>query len=1081
VYIEQAIQLNPLTVTPETLLSEAIALINLDNDLPACVLVVATTKLVGILTARDVVRLVATGVDLATTTVETVMTQPVITLVRSQCHNQASVLALLQQHKISYLPVVGEEEELLGIIDAQSLLQSWETTPAEQPNPSLQQQAAIQCQPERDFSQAIINTVGALVAVLDRQGAIISFNHTCEQITGYSFQEVKNRQIWDFLIPAAEKATAKAVFERLLSGQIPNQYEYHWLAKDGSQHLISWSNTALFNASKQIEFIIATGIDITEQRQVWNKLEQQYQQTKLLAEITRKIRMSINLDEILQTAVTEVQNLLACDRVLIMKLHSSTTVMPVSESILPGLPPMLGYELADPLLIGEYLTRYRQGEILAINNLVTAVIPLDIKELLKQFQIQAKLVVPILSQRELKGLLVVHQCHSPREWQDNEIQLLNQLADQIGVALSQAQLLDHLEEMVLARTVELTTTNQLLQAEISERKQTEIALRENQQKLTGILDHADEAIITINEQQQIQLFNQGAEKMFGYQVHEVIGQPLDILLPSAYRQVHRQHVKQFNQSQARSRTMAERNNNVYGRRKNGVQFPAEASIAKLQTREGMLFTVMLKDISERQQTAAKLQASRTLLAKAEKIAKIGSWEYNLMTQQLSWSEELYEILGFARDQPLPSCTAILARIHPEDRLLVRKSLKQGYTQGKPWKFNYRWVLPNRRLKYLESRGEPTVDHQAKVVRVWGTVMDISDRIRAEKSVQRSEEQLRLITDSLPILIAYIDNQQRYNYNNRAYETWYGRPRSSLLKLHIQELVGTDNYRQMLPYIKTALAGKPVTYEIQPIDEGENSYWISATYIPDFDSEGEVKGFFSMVDDITERKEIERLKSEFVSVASHEMRTPLTSIYGVIKLLCAGRLGELSPSGQEMVNIALRNSDRLVRLVNDILDLEKMTSGRDKITKEVCNSLELINQVIETLSPMAQEHLVIIETQQESLELWADRDRIVQTLTNLLSNAIKFSEAGNKVKLIVKQQQSDVLFKVQDQGRGIPTDKLETIFERFQQVDASDSRKKGGTGLGLAICRHIVEQHNGKIWVESVYGQGSTFCFTLPQQ
>lgn len=1079
--IDRCLQSNLITVAPETLLSEAIALLGKNDDLPACVLVVVSKKVVGIITARDVVRLVATGVNLATTTIETVMVKPVITLERSQCENQAVVLALLQQHVISYLPIVSEQQELLGVIDVHSLLHSSENTSAEQQVQALQLQAAVPFQPEQDFSQAIINTVGALVAVLDRQGAIVSFNHTCEQITGYSFKEVQGQQIWDFLIPAAEKTAVRSVFERLLTGQVPNQYENHWVAKDGSQYLISWSNTALFNASKQIELIIATGINITEQRQVWNKLEHQYQQTKLLAEITRKIRMSINLDEILQTAVTEVQHLLACDRVLIIKLHSSSTGVPVSESVLPDLPPMLGYELADPLLTGDYLVKYEQGEILAINDLVTAIIPLDIKRLLEQFQIKAKLVVPILSQGKLKGLLVVHQCHSPREWQENEMRLLTQLADQIGVALSQGQLLDRLEEMVLERTVELTTTNQLLQAEILERKQTEIALRENQQKLTGILDHADEAIITINERQQIQLFNQGAEKIFGYQVQEVIGQPLDILLPRVYRQAHRQHVEEFNQSQERSRTMAQRNTNVYGRRKNGAEFPAEASIAKLQTREGMLFTVMLKDITERQQTAAKLQASRTLLAKAEKIAKIGSWEFNLVTQQLSWSEELYEILGFARNQPLPSCIEIFARIHPADRLLLKKALKQGYKQGTPWKLNYRWVLPNGKVKYLESRGEPTVDDQTKVVKVWGTVMDISDRIRAEKSVQRSEQQLRLITDALPILIAYIDNQQRYRYNNRTYETWYGKPRSTLLGLHIQELVGADNYRQMLPYIETALAGKPVTYEIQPIDERGNSYWMNATYIPDFDSQGEVKGFFSMVEDITERKEIERLKSEFVSIASHEMRTPLTSIHGVIELLCAGRLGELSDPGQEMANMALKNSDRLVRLVNDILDLEKMTSGREKITKESCNSIELINQAVETLRPIAQEHQVVIETQQQSVKLWVDRDRIVQTLTNLLSNAIKFSEAGGQIWITVEQQQSDVLFKVQDQGRGIPQDKLETIFERFQQVDASDSRKKGGTGLGLAICRHIVEQHNGKIWVESIYGQGSSFCFTLPPQ
>ena len=152
---------------------------------------------------------------------------------------------------------------------------------------SDRKKSELQLQQERDFSNAIINTVGALIAVLDRQGRIVSFNHTCEQITGYSYHEIKGRQIWDILIVPEEKSTLKAVFEQLLTGQVPNQYTNYWLSKDGSRHLISWSNTALFD-SGEVKFIIATGIDITEQRRVWNQLEQQYRQTKLLAEITRK-------------------------------------------------------------------------------------------------------------------------------------------------------------------------------------------------------------------------------------------------------------------------------------------------------------------------------------------------------------------------------------------------------------------------------------------------------------------------------------------------------------------------------------------------------------------------------------------------------------------------------------------------------------------------------------------------------------------------------------------------------------------------------------------------------------------------
>ena len=1120
--IDKCIEPNPVTIAPNTLLKKAIALL---AQKEIDYILVVETKLVGILTKGDVLRAISAEIEIETATVAQAMTQPIITRLRSQCQNIQSVWSLLQQHSIKQLPILNNEAELIGVVDLQNLIQSFPPTeklPVDissnsspqlsnrgrrsTASPALQRRGTVDklsyatvqavdepqtaqregkqaeiLQQERDFYNAVINTVGALVAILDRQGVIVGFNRTCEQVTGYRFAEIKGKSVWDFLIPSEEKTTAKAVFERLLGGQVPNQYENCWIAKDGSKNLIAWSNTALFDVQGKVEFIIATGIDVTEQRRVWNKLELQYRQTKLLTGIIRKIRMSIELDKVLQTAVTEVQNLLACDRVLIVELKSNNTAVPISESLLPDLSSMLGYELADPLLMGEYIVRYRQGRVLQIDNLDNAPISLDIKQLLKQFQIQAKLVVPILSHGELKGLLIAHQCHNPRQWQDNEILMLNQLADQIGMALTQAQLFNYSEELVSERTRELTCTNELLQAEINERKQNEQDLRENQQKLAGILDNADEAIISVNEKQQIQLFNQGAEKIFGYQAAEIMGRSLDLLLPEAFRHIHRQHIKQFAKSNESSRKMAERSSSVYGRRKNGEEFPAEASVAKIQTNLGMLFTVVLKDITESQQAKLKLQSSKALLARAEQIAKIGSWEYDHETNERSWSEELFNILGFNKDCSIPPCQAILARVHPKDLLLVKNTLRAGHGSGRAWEIIYRLLTPDGKIKYLESRGEPTVDSEGKVLKVSETIMDVSDRIQAQKSLQRSEQQLRLITDALPVLIAYIDNQQRYRYNNHTYEIWYGKSRSSLQGRAIKEIVGEDNYQKMLPYVEMALAGKAATFENQHISEKGNSYWMSATYIPDFDSEGEVKGFFSMVEDITDRKAVEQMKSEFISIASHEMRTPLTSIHGVVKLLCAGRLGELSESGAKMADMALRNSDRLKRLINDLLDLERMESGKDSIEKQRCDSAELIQQAMDTTRSMAVEQGVSLESDSQSVEFFGDRDRLVQTLTNLVGNAIKFSTADSKVSISSRLENNNVLFAVKDRGRGIPTDKLEIIFERFQQVDASDSRKKGGTGLGLAICRYIVEQHRGKIWVESVYGEGSTFFFSLPKQ
>jgi signal transduction histidine kinase len=222
-----------------------------------------------------------------------------------------------------------------------------------------------------------------------------------------------------------------------------------------------------------------------------------------------------------------------------------------------------------------------------------------------------------------------------------------------------------------------------------------------------------------------------------------------------------------------------------------------------------------------------------------------------------------------------------------------------------------------------------------------------------------------------------------------------------------------------------------------------------------------------------------MKDEFISIVSHELRTPLTSIHGSLGMLASGLLDAEPETGKRLLEIAVDSTERLIRLINDVLDVERIESGKVEMVKQTCNTADLMTNAADVMQAMAEKSGVTLSLSPLSTEVWADGDRIIQTLTNLLSNAIKFSPQGATVWLSAEQEGDRVLFQIKDQGRGIPTDKLETIFERFQQVDASDSRNQDGTGLGLAICRNIVQQHGGRIWVESVLGEGSTFCFTLP--
>ncbi len=249
--------------------------------------------------------------------------------------------------------------------------------------------------------------------------------------------------------------------------------------------------------------------------------------------------------------------------------------------------------------------------------------------------------------------------------------------------------------------------------------------------------------------------------------------------------------------------------------------------------------------------------------------------------------------------------------------------------------------------------------------------------------------------------------------------------------------------------------------------------------PMFDEGGTHVGVVVIFRDVTERRAVERLKSEFVSTVSHELRTPLTSIRGALGLLGSGLLGTIGDKGKRMLEIAVSNTDRLVRLINDILDIERIGSGKSELTRGHVDAHAVMVQAFEGVLSMADQAGVRLAIEPASGDLWGDADRIVQTLTNLLGNAIKFSPRDTTVTVSGAANGSEFVFCVSDQGRGVPEEKLDTIFERFSQVDASDSRDKGGSGLGLAICQSIVQAHGGRIWAEKNEPAGSRFQFTIP--
>jgi signal transduction histidine kinase/HAMP domain-containing protein len=409
---------------------------------------------------------------------------------------------------------------------------------------------------------------------------------------------------------------------------------------------------------------------------------------------------------------------------------------------------------------------------------------------------------------------------------------------------------------------------------------------------------------------------------------------------------------------------------------------------------------------------------------------------------------------------------------------------------------------------LEVHTIPVFNSLGQVLYSINTFQDITERRQVERfrvdyqrelehqvaqqmaSLAASEATQKALINAIPDLLMRLGREgcPLAIYNPEAVN-WLG-DRSQLYEKSMYENLPSPIAQERQRCVELALETGSIQRQEYEFVSGGETFYEEARIIPVTQDEVLV-----VVRDISDRYQIDRLKDEFISIISHELRTPLTAIRGALGILESGVLHNRPQKTQQMLGMALNNTERLIRLVNDILDLERLTSGRIELNLEPCHLDELMALAVNGVEAIALAANVTIQVTSAAATVLAAPDAVVQTLTNLLGNAIKFSEAGSKIWLIAAlvsnakaiaapgttpgDQPVWARVAVKDQGRGIPADRLEMIFERFQQVDVSDSRQRGGTGLGLAICKQIVEQHSGEIWVESQVGRGSTFFFTLP--
>ena len=372
-------------------------------------------------------------------------------------------------------------------------------------------------------------------------------------------------------------------------------------------------------------------------------------------------------------------------------------------------------------------------------------------------------------------------------------------------------------------------------------------------------------------------------------------------------------------------------------------------------------------------------------------------------------------------------------------------------------------------------------------------MDLTEQHEAEDELHLVTRQRELILAAVEDGIYGMDMNGKFSFINPAAAKMLGYTAEEMRGKDIHELIhhshadGTQHSRANCPILLGLRRREGVRIR-------DDVFWrkdgtkVPVEYIasPLID-EGAIAGMVVAFQDVSERRRLEKMKDEFISTVSHELRTPLTSLRASLGLISSGSLDKRPEKQKQMLEVAIGNCDRLVRLVNDILDFDRVESGGMPLHCELLKAGDLLRRAADV------EHEAAVKAQitfrfdtPAGLRVHVDQERILRVLSELVSNAIKFSPPQTIIKLKAQalgpnaeSGEDEICFTVEDQGRAIPLEKLDVIFERFQQGDASDSRALGGTGLGLAICRRIVQQHGGRIWVESEPGRGSRFLFTLP--
>jgi two-component system, OmpR family, sensor histidine kinase VicK len=611
------------------------------------------------------------------------------------------------------------------------------------------------------------------------------------------------------------------------------------------------------------------------------------------------------------------------------------------------------------------------------------------------------------------------------------------------------------------------------------RQRVERALTVERNFVSAVLETMSALVLVLDTAGRIVRFNRACELLSGYTFAELVGRSFLQEMFSPEERAQPQEMFERVCRGALEGTWEMRWTVRDGRCRN-IAWTSTVLTDAMGAASFVILTGM--DVTAQLETEAALRVSETRYRQLVEGSPAMVCTHDLEGKLLSLNRQTMETLGYSCEEALGRkiCDFMAEQSQPGWQEYLRAMAEVGEHQGT-------MALVHKR------GGMRVVAYRNKLLSLPGTApfvlghgIDVTEQTDAEQRLRALMRQRESILSSVGDGIFGMDMSGQITFINRAALAMLGYAEAEVSGRDMHSLIQhTDVNGLPYPVEQSQIyATRMLQASTRVNDEvfwRKNRTRFAVEYVacPLIDNE-QVTGIVVAFQDITERLRLNRMKDEFVATVSHELRTPLTSLRAALGLIAGGSLQRRPEKVEQMFEVAIGNCDRLVMLVNDILDFERLGSGKQQFQFGEGNALELLQRAVDLQQLSARRAEIRLRVEGEPLPLWVDANRILQTLTNLISNAIKFSPPHSVVTVKAQaRNDNEAILEVQDQGRGIAAEKLELIFERFQQVDASDSRAMGGTGLGLAICRRIVRQHGGHIWVESELGKGSRFFFTVP--